>query len=267
MDVSVIIRAKDSAATLERAIASVRAQTVPSQLVIVDSGSTDGTREIARRQADELVEISAESYTPGVSLNAGAARATGAIHVALSSHCVMPADDWLATAVAHFSDPRVASACGIRPAGPIRAFGHGELPSTEFMVGLSNHAGAWRAERWREYPFREDLLACEDKDWDHHMRAAGHLWIEDPALFIAPTHRWRQGIRAYWRRCMLEGRAVALITGREPPSAGEVVRAWWRDIDPDRSHSRQRMSPSRSIGLAATARGERLASRSHADNP
>src|SRR5207248_3651209 len=48
---SVIIRTKDSARTLPGALASVRAQTVACEVVVVDSGSRDATLSIARAGA------------------------------------------------------------------------------------------------------------------------------------------------------------------------------------------------------------------------
>jgi len=50
--VSVVLPVRNGAATLARAIASVRAQTLRAwELVLVDDGSTDGTAEIAAAAA------------------------------------------------------------------------------------------------------------------------------------------------------------------------------------------------------------------------
>ena len=84
---SVIVRTKDKADTVEATFAALRPQTVPVEVVVVDSGSTDGTLEIARRHADRLVEIPAEAFTFGRALNVGAAAATAPVHFALSAHC------------------------------------------------------------------------------------------------------------------------------------------------------------------------------------
>ena len=84
---SVIVRAKNEARGIERTFKSLRRQTVPVEIVVVDSGSTDGTVEIARRWCDRLVEIPAESFTYGYSLNCGAEVALAPFHFSLSAHC------------------------------------------------------------------------------------------------------------------------------------------------------------------------------------
>ena len=86
-DASAIVRVKDEAGPIRHALDSLRRQTVPVEIVVVDSGSTDGTLEVARAVADRLVEISPERFTYGHALNVGAAAASGRVHIALSAHC------------------------------------------------------------------------------------------------------------------------------------------------------------------------------------
>lgn len=74
---SVVIPAFNAAATLARAIESVRAQTWPAhEIIVVDDGSTDATAEVARRFADVRLIRQANSGV-SVARNAGAAAASG----------------------------------------------------------------------------------------------------------------------------------------------------------------------------------------------
>src|SRR5690348_4751903 len=58
MTVSVVMAARDAAATIGDAIASVIAQTHADwELVVVDDGSTDGTAGVARAAADGRVRV------------------------------------------------------------------------------------------------------------------------------------------------------------------------------------------------------------------
>ncbi|MDL4775963.1 MULTISPECIES: glycosyltransferase family 2 protein [Thermomonosporaceae] len=50
-----VVPTRNSARTLGRCLASIRAQTVPVELIVVDNGSADGTREIAAGHADAVL--------------------------------------------------------------------------------------------------------------------------------------------------------------------------------------------------------------------
>ena len=56
LTVSVVVRSKNKQDTIERTLRSLRAQTVPAQVIVVDSGSTDGTLDIARAYDAEIIE-------------------------------------------------------------------------------------------------------------------------------------------------------------------------------------------------------------------
>lgn len=95
-EVSVIMPAWRSAATIDRAIASVAAQThPPRQLVICDDGSEDGTFEIAeswRRRLGgiDLVLLSQSNQGAGAARNRCLAMATGELVAFLDAD-----DEWL----------------------------------------------------------------------------------------------------------------------------------------------------------------------------
>ena len=96
--VSVVIRTLNEEKYLPEVLAAVRAQKNlygPAEVIIVDSGSTDKTIEIAESFHCKILEISPESFTFGKALNIGFEEAQGEIVVALSGHCVPIRDDWL----------------------------------------------------------------------------------------------------------------------------------------------------------------------------
>jgi glycosyltransferase involved in cell wall biosynthesis len=73
--VSVIITTKDSSRTLERCLESVKKQSYPNiELIVVDNRSTDNTKEIARRHADEVFDSGPER---SAQRNFGAKQAKG----------------------------------------------------------------------------------------------------------------------------------------------------------------------------------------------
>lgn len=88
---SVIIPAFNAAATLARAVESVRAQSWPAhEIIVVDDGSTDATAEVARQFGEAVRLIQQKNGGVSVARNAGAVAATG------DWLAFLDADDWYA---------------------------------------------------------------------------------------------------------------------------------------------------------------------------
>lgn len=86
---SVIIPAFNAAATLARAVESVRAQSWPAhEIIVVDDGSTDATAEVARQYGDAVQLVQQPNSGVSVARNAGAAAAT------CEWLAFLDADDW-----------------------------------------------------------------------------------------------------------------------------------------------------------------------------
>jgi glycosyltransferase involved in cell wall biosynthesis len=78
---SVVIPVYNEIATIEEVIRRVRASGVPTEIIVVDDGSTDGTRELLRRlssdAADMRVIMHETNLGKGSALRTGFAHATG----------------------------------------------------------------------------------------------------------------------------------------------------------------------------------------------
>lgn len=100
--VSVVIPARNEAASIRRTLEAVRAQLCPGaevELIVVDDGSADATAAIAREAGARVVAADAPGGNPGAARNRGAAAASGDPIVFLDADCV-PADGWLKTLLA-----------------------------------------------------------------------------------------------------------------------------------------------------------------------
>lgn len=101
-DVSVIIPAYNAAAYLDAAIASVLKQTaVPTEIIVVDDGSTDDTLQIARQpRAHEIVVIANPHRGIAATRNHGIRQATARHLAFLDADDLWPADK-IARQLAH----------------------------------------------------------------------------------------------------------------------------------------------------------------------
>jgi glycosyltransferase involved in cell wall biosynthesis len=99
--VSVVIPVKNAGAGFDVLLQTYKNQTsVPRvELIVVDSGSNDHTREIALRHGATLVTLPAESFSHSTARNLGAARATEDLLLFTVQDAMPPGDDWLSILV------------------------------------------------------------------------------------------------------------------------------------------------------------------------
>jgi glycosyltransferase involved in cell wall biosynthesis len=262
--VRVVVRAKNEAASIGTTLDRLAQQTIAdrAEIVVVDSGSTDRTVEIARRSGARLIEIPSESFTYGGSLNTGCRDAETPFLVALSAHAPPVGPTWLERLLAPFEDERVCAVCGYEkaPDGGMLAAPLTQdqtLAETHPYWGYSNSAGAFRTELWRARPFREDMSGTEDKEWAWHWLKQGYVVVVDPALVTEHSHA-DEGLVQTFRRARLEWAGFAAYLDLEPYGARDVARDWWQRLDGYPSHLRARVGPRRLARLIGAWRGRQL---------
>jgi rhamnosyltransferase len=208
MRATVLIRAKNEAKDIGHTLELIRAQTEPCEIVLVDSGSTDATVEIARGYDANVIEIAPESFTYGRALNIGARAATTPIVVPLSAHAFPPDEGWLERMLAAMGGSKVACACG-GLADP-----NGRPLTQPFVLdwdtaqrhpqwGYTNSAGAFRRDLHEQHPFREDMPFTEDKEWAWHWLQRGWTCVVAPDLTVDHDHS-KDPIRETWTRARAE---------------------------------------------------------------
>lgn len=230
---SVIVRTRDSASTLGAALSGLCAQSVPVEIVLVDSGSSDATLSIAEGVVDAVVTLAAEEFTFGRALNAGADAATAPVHLALSSHVVPPDDRWVERALAHHEDPSVVATTGHAAdpdtGAPLEAPVRQDLAHARAHPrwGMSCTGASWRADVFADHRFDETYEASEDKEWALRALAGGGVLMVDPLLAVGSTHRKALGWPAYLQRVRREDRALLRMGLLEDAGSLGVVKQWF----------------------------------------
>jgi rhamnosyltransferase len=259
MRAGVVIRVRDEAAALGRLLGLLRAQTALHEVVVVDSGSSDGSAELAEREGARVLHI--ERFTFGGALNLGAAAVTAPVVVALSAHAFPRDAGWLERMAAALDDPQVACAFGAERdwAGrelrePVRQ--DAALLRAHPEWGYSNGAGAFRSALWRERGFREDMPGTEDREWSLWALERGHVCVLDPALAVDHDHA-HDSLRECFVRYRREARGYAMFLDLPPYGARDALREWWADQGWHRSRARARLDPRRAARLAGKWAGRR----------
>jgi len=260
---SIVIRTYNEAGLLPRLLAELKRQRgVEHELLVVDSGSTDATVDLARRAGARLLHLRQQHFTFGRSLNIGCDAARGEFLVFISAHCYPEETSWLRNLLAPFAAGGVGLTYGRQLGGQATKFSELRVfrrnfppsPNGKLLPFFCNNANAAiRAELWRGQPFDEDLPGLEDLDWARRIMQRGSevIYVPQAPVFHIHEETWRQVEHRYMREaialnrmlpdmsfnladlCRLLGQSIsgdvlaALRERQMVSSLGEIIRYRW----------------------------------------
>jgi glycosyltransferase involved in cell wall biosynthesis len=251
-DVSVVIPVRDGGSLLGEVLRALSAQTAAHELVVCDSGSRDGSAQLAREHGARVLEIAPERFSHGGTRNLLMESATGA-HVALLTQDAVPADErWLERLLQGFElgddvalvygpyRPRAQASPAVRMeleswfgslspdgAAQVERLEEGER-STLQAIELIGRRGfftdanaciarvAWEKVPFRAVPYAEDRVLAMD------MLRAGYAKAFVPQAAVVHSHAYTPAQQL--RRCFDEWRGLREIYGwREPASPRHLL--------------------------------------------
>lgn len=233
-ETSIIIRTYNEEKHIGNLLSALQKQTYKDyEIIIVDSGSTDRTLEIAKKFPVTIIKIESCDFTFGYALNVGCEAAQGRYLVFVSAHVLPATNTWLSRLVASFKDDNVAMVYG-RQKGDAdskyseqkdfwRLFSKTPVNSKVPLCYANNANAAIRRSLWEEEKFDEYLFGLEDIDWARRVIAKGLLARYEPNAPVYHLHRetWSQVFNRYRREAI----AAVRIGLPHPPQVRLSV--WW----------------------------------------
>ena len=214
--ISIVIRVLNEAKCLGTLLQAIRDQDAGGEaveIVVVDSGSSDGTLEIAERHQTRILHIRKDEFSFGRSLNLGCEATRGDYLAFVSGHCIPCDSRWLDRLVAPVREGSAAYAYGRQVAGAASKFSEAQLFSKYFPpdAGLAqngffcnNASAALRRSVWSDYRFDEDLTGLEDMELAKRLLADGHqvTYVPDSVVYHLHDESWRQVRMRYEREAI-----------------------------------------------------------------
>ena len=183
LEATVVIPALNEEEFIGDCLRSIRAQTVPAYIIVLDNGSTDKTVEIAKEYADEVLILPDLSVRDMKQL--GVETAKTPIVVTTDADTVVP-PEWLEKLLRHFSDPNVVAV-----GGPVLPFEPDKV-SELYTKGLSAAAQAGLLYD-ANMAFRRDIMLSSGgyarlrRGWDwelsSRLRRYGRV-VYDPEAYV-----------------------------------------------------------------------------------
>ncbi len=242
---SVIIRTYNEERHITRLLTGISQQTLKDvEVVLVDSGSTDGTVAAAQRFPINVMHIDPREFTFGRSFNTGIAAARGDLIAMISAHCYPVYPDWLERLLEPFADERVAITYGKQRAGETSYFSECEYyrhlypdqPILQQDHPFCNNANsAIRRALWVEHPFDERLPGLEDLGWARWATDQTYRVVYVPEAEIIHLHN--ETPRAVYNRFRREGMGFKQIYPGERFGMGDCLAHFLSNATSDLSQA------------------------------
>lgn len=214
--ISVIIRTLNEAVHLGALLQSISEQKTDNlsiEVVLIDSGSTDGTVEIAEQYDCKIHHITREEFSFGRSLNLGCEVAQGDILVITSGHCVPCDETWIQNLCEPILDGKADYTYGRQFGGPESQFSEcqifskyfpetSQIPQQGYFCNNANSAISHKA--WEQYRFDEELTGLEDMELAKRLVTDGGkvAYVAEAGVYHYHDETWAQIKRRFEREAI-----------------------------------------------------------------
>lgn len=258
--VSVVIPTWNGGRRFERVLEVLARQDLPGglQLVVIDSGSRDGTREAAEAAGALILEQDQATFNHGAARNTAIEASAGAVVVLLTQDALPIGSSFVTNLLKPFSDAAVDGAYGrqfplpnsdpilkhrleqwsaARTEPTLQHFVQAdaeaslalfnELPPLEryLRCAFDNVASAVRRSSWEQRPFPERNFG-EDVAWARRILLAGGTLAFEPTAEVEHSHPI--SIKREFFRLYRDHKNLFELFGLQNVPSWSRVRAGWR---------------------------------------
>ncbi len=238
-ETSIVIRSFNEAEHIGAVLEAVDQQEYQDfEIILVDSGSTDGTLDIAKEYVDSIEFVAPENFTFGYSCNIGCEAASGRFVSFLSAHAIPSGNQWLGTMVENLRDDQVAMTYSNQIGVETTKFSERRLFDELFPddrkrqtppnYWANNASSVIKKDLWEDHQFDEYLTGHEDIEWAKHFMDKGYVVIYEPESCIYHIHNetWEQVFNRFEREAI----ADVEIGVKDPSDRWDEYLAIPRDI-------------------------------------
>jgi rhamnosyltransferase len=178
------------------------------EVILVDSGSSDATLEIARGYPIRIEQIAAHAFHHARTRNFAAGLGKGPIVVNVSGDAIPASQSWLRNLMANFDDPGVGAVYGRQLPNPGSTMERSDTFDTVYgdqrivkdpahrnglgyrFYHFSDVNSAIRRSVWEASPYPEDLKMFEDLAIAKRILDAGWKIVYEPDAAVFHSHQY-----------------------------------------------------------------------------
>ena len=210
VDCSISILTKNEGANIGECLEGVFSQDFSGrfEIILVDSGSTDATLEIARGYPIRIEQIPPQEFHHARTRNFAASQGKGQILINLSGDAIPASKHWLTQMLANFSDTSVGAVYGRQLPKPGSTIERSDTFDTVYgdkkvvkdpahrnglgyrFYHFSDVNSALRRSVWEANPYPEDLKMFEDVAIAKRILDAGWKIVYEPEAPVYHSHHY-----------------------------------------------------------------------------
>jgi rhamnosyltransferase len=243
--VSIILRSFNEGWALRETLPALRAQDYTNwELIVIDSGSTDGSVDLIQKASPSyFLQIKPSEYNPSRVMNHGMCIARSEFGIFLNADATPQGSNWLRPLVAALTDLNTAAVYGRQIPRPDcqavyacdydRCFGP-VRESARWEHFFSMVSSGVRKDIWLQRGFLEKLQYAEDDEYTRWARAQAYKVVYAPESVVMHSHNYTPA-QAY-KRSFGDARALAASWKGDPNYFNPlrtVMFGWANDLRHD----------------------------------